>query len=198
LWHLNQWQGEKKPVDFYVVKGILDGLFDVLGLKEQITYKQAKRDGLHPGRTAEILLNGINAGFIGQVHPKLQKQMDLTETYVFELALQQLLEANLEELKFSVIPRFPSMTRDIALVVDREIVAGDLKETISEAGGKLLKEVSVFDLYEGDKLEENKKSLAFSLRYFDPERTLTDEEVTKAHEKVLRAVEEKYAAVLRG
>ncbi|PLR68357.1 phenylalanine--tRNA ligase subunit beta [Bacillus sp. UMB0893] len=198
LWHLNQWQGEKKPVDFYVVKGILDGLFDVLGLTEHVTYKQAKRDGLHPGRTAEIVLNGQTFGFIGQVHPKLQKQMDLTETYVFELALQQLLQTNLEELKFAVIPRFPSMTRDIALVVDREIVAGDLKEAISEAGGKLLKEVSVFDLYEGDKLEENKKSLAFSLRYFDPERTLTDEEVTKAHEKVLRAVEEKFAAVLRG
>lgn len=198
LWHLNQWQAEKKQVDFYVVKGILDGLFDRLGLKEHITYQQTKRDGLHPGRTAEILLNGVSAGFIGQVHPKLQKQMDLTETYVFELALQELLQTEAEPLTFSVIPRFPSMTRDIALVVDKDVVAGDLQSAISEAGGKLLKDVSIFDLYEGDKLDENKKSLAFSLRYFDPERTLTDEEVTKAHEKVLRTVEEKFAAVLRG
>ncbi|MDQ0224655.1 phenylalanine--tRNA ligase subunit beta [Bacillus sp. 7586-K] len=198
LWHSHLWQAEKKPVDFYVIKGIIEGLFDVLGLTTQIQFKQVKREGMHPGRTAEILLAGKFIGFIGQVHPTVQKEMDLTETYVFELSLVDLLNYNVEETQFEVIPRYPSITRDIALVVNKDTVAGDIEQAITEAGGKMLKEVVVFDLYEGDKLEEGKKSVAFSLRYFDPERTLTDEDVTKAHNKVLKAVEEKFGATLRG
>lgn len=198
LWHSHSWQSEKKPVDFYVVKGIVDGLIDLLGLTNQIQYKQATREGMHPGRTAEVFLGENLVGFIGQVHPTVQKELDLTETYVFELSLVDLLTAEVEETRFEVIPRYPSISRDIALVVDKNVVAGEIEQMITEAGGKMLKEVSVFDLYEGDRLEEGKKSVAFSLRYFDPERTLTDEDVTKAHEKVLKAVEEKFRATLRG
>ena len=198
LWHSHSWQAEKKPVDFYVVKGIVDGLVELLGLTNQIQYKQANRAGMHPGRTAELFLGDKLIGFIGQVHPTAQKELDLTETYVFELSLVDLLTATVEETRFEIIPRFPSISRDIALVVDKNVVVGDIEQIITEAGGKLLKDVSVFDLYEGDRLEEGKKSVAFSLRYFDPERTLTDEEVTKTHEKVLNAVEEKLGATLRG
>ncbi|WP_044894551.1 phenylalanine--tRNA ligase subunit beta [Bacillus alveayuensis] len=197
VWHAHLWQGEKKAVDFYVVKGILDGLFHMLGLENRIEYKQAKREHMHPGRTAEILLDGRVIGFVGQLHPSFQKENDLKETYVFELALTDLLNAEVEEILYSPIPRFPSMTRDIALVVDKDVIAGDIQKTIIEAGGELLKEVSIFDVYEGDRLPEGKKSIAFSLRYFDPERTLTDEEVTKVHEQVIKAVEEKFAATLR-
>jgi phenylalanyl-tRNA synthetase beta chain len=198
LWHSHSWQAEKKPVDFYVVKGIVDGLVDLLGLTKQIQYKQANREGMHPGRTAEIFLGETLVGFIGQIHPTVQKELDLTETYVFELSLVDLLNAGVDETRFEVIPRYPSISRDIALVVDKNVVAGEIEQIISKAGGKMLKDVSVFDLYEGDRLEEGKKSVAFSLRYFDPERTLTDEDVTKAHEKVLKAVEEKFGATLRG
>jgi phenylalanyl-tRNA synthetase beta chain len=198
LWHSHSWQAEKKPVDFYVVKGIVDGLVELLGLTNQIQYKQANRAGMHPGRTAELFLGDKLIGFIGQVHPTAQKELDLTETYVFELSLVDLLTATVEETRFEVIPRFPSISRDIALVVEKDVVVGDIEQIITEAGGKLLKDVSVFDLYEGDRLEEGKKSVAFSLRYFDAERTLTDEEVTKTHEKVLNAVEEKLGATLRG
>jgi phenylalanyl-tRNA synthetase beta chain len=153
---------------------------------------------MHPGRTAELFLGENLVGFIGQVHPTVQKELDLTETYVFELSLADLLTAEVKETRFETIPRYPSISRDIALVVEKDVVAGDIEQTITEAGGKMLKGVSVFDLYEGDRLEEGKKSVAFSLRYFDPERTLTDEDVTKAHEKVLKAVEEKFGATLRG
>lgn len=198
LWHSHSWQAEKKPVDFYVVKGIVDGLVDLLGLTKNIQYKQANREGMHPGRTAELFLGEKLVGFIGQVHPTVQKQLDLTETYVFELSLVDLLTVDVAETRFEVIPRYPSITRDIALVVNKDVVAGEIEQIITEAGGKMLKSVSVFDLYEGDRLEEGKKSVAFSLRYFDPERTLTDEDVTKAHDKVLKAVEEKVGATLRG
>ncbi len=197
LWQFNQWQGEKKPVDFYVLKGVLDGLFDVLGLTNRISYKQAKVNDMHPGRTAEITLDEKVIGFVGQVHPTVQKQLDLNETYVYELSLEDLLEADVAPVTYTAIPRFPSMTRDIALVVNKEVAAGEIKEVIAKAGGKLLKAVTIFDLYEGERMEEGKKSVAYSLRYSDPERTLTDEEVTKAHAKVLQQVEEKFGASLR-
>ncbi len=197
LWEASLWQGEKKEVDFYVLKGVLEALFEALGVTDQIGYRQAELENMHPGRTAEVLLNGEVIGFAGQVHPTVQKELDLKDTYVFELSFKKIAEAEVEPVSYESIPRFPSITRDIALVVDKKTVAGDLAEIIRDAGGALLREVHVFDLYEGEHMEAGKKSLAYTLKYFDPERTLTDEEVTKAHEKVLNAVEEKAGAVLR-
>ncbi|MDQ0220115.1 phenylalanine--tRNA ligase subunit beta [Peribacillus cavernae] len=198
LWESHPWQGEKKPVDFFVAKGVLETVFDTLGLAERIEYRHAEIDGIHPGRTAEVLLDNEAIGYVGQVHPTIQKELDLKETYVFELSFKALGEAEIEPIQYEAIPRFPSITRDIALVVDEKTVAGDIRKVIAEAGGKLLKEASLFDLYEGDHMEPGKKSVAYSLKYFDPERTLTDEEVTKAHNKVLQAVKEKTGAELRG
>jgi phenylalanyl-tRNA synthetase beta chain len=198
LWHVHSWQGEKKPVDFFVLKGILEGLFARLGLENDIEFRKAIAEGMHPGRTAEVYLKGNRVGFIGQIHPNVQKEMDLKETYVFELSLKSILEAETAPLHYEPIPRFPSITRDIALVVEKEKTAGELENIIKNAGGNLLKEVQVFDLYEGEHMEPGKKSIAFSLKYYDPERTLTDEDVNKAHEKVLQAVKEQAGAVLRG
>jgi phenylalanyl-tRNA synthetase beta chain len=198
LWHSHLWQGEKKPVDFYVLKGILEGLFSKLGLQDKVEYRQAEMDGMHPGRTAEVLLEGKSIGFAGQVHPQVQKEKDLKDTYVCEINLRDVLQVESEPLKYQAIPRYPSITRDIALVVDKSTSAHELKTVIQEAGGTLLKEVHIFDLYEGDRLEEGKKSIAYSLKYFNPERTLTDEEVTKTHQQVLNTLEEKTGAVLRG
>lgn len=198
LWEANVWQGEKKAVDFFVAKGVLEALFDTLGVTSQIDYRQAQIKDMHPGRTAEVLLNGDVIGFIGQVHPTVQKELDIKETYVFEVSFKALAEADVAPIAYQLIPRFPSITRDIALVVDAATKAGDIQKIIVEAGGSLLKEVSVFDLYEGDKMEEGKKSIAYSLKYFDPERTLTDEDMTKAHDQVLVAVKEKAGADLRG
>ncbi|KFZ43117.1 phenylalanine--tRNA ligase subunit beta [Anoxybacillus flavithermus] len=198
VWHAHVWQGEKKAVDFYVAKGILDGLFALLGLENRLEYKQAKREHLHPGRTADMLLDGKTIGFVGQLHPIVQKQFDLKETYVFELDLEALLNVEVDDIRYTAIPRFPSITRDIALVVDEHVVAGELQKAIIAAGGELLKDVSIFDVYKGDRLPEGKKSIAFSLRYYDPERTLTDEEVTNVHEQVIKAVEQQFGATLRG
>jgi len=153
---------------------------------------------MHPGRTAEIKLDGVSVGFVGQVHPTVQKELDLKDTYVFELSLQSVLQEETAPLQYNSIPRFPAITRDIALVVNRETVSGTLKEIILSTGAPLLQEAVVFDLYEGERMEEGKKSIAFSLKYLDPERTLTDEEVTKVHERVLEALKEKAGAVLRG
>ncbi|MEK4028591.1 phenylalanine--tRNA ligase subunit beta [Pseudobacillus sp. FSL P4-0506] len=197
LWEEHLWQGEKKAVDFFVAKGVLEGLFAELGLLERITFKKAEISGMHPGRTAVVELDGQEIGFVGQVHPQQAKALDIKETYVFELKLSPLFTAKTEAVAYEPIPRFPSITRDIALVVDSKVEAGKLKEVIEGAGGKLLKDVHVFDLYEGEHVEAGKKSIAFSLKYFDPEKTLTDEEVVKVHNGVLEALKEKAGAELR-
>ena len=188
LWLDNSWQGEKKPVDFFVLKGIVETLGTKLGV--QLTFERGQMDDLHPGRTAFILLDGQRIGVIGQLHPTEQKARDLKTTVVMELNLAALLNLETEALVYTPVPRYPSMSRDVALVLSKIVEAATIETVIRNAGGKLLKDVRVFDLYEGDKMEEGKKSVAFSLTYFDPEKTLTDEEVINAHEKVLAALTE--------
>lgn len=188
LWLDNSWQGEKKPVDFFVLKGIVESLGNKLGV--HLTFERGQMNDLHPGRTAFIMLDGQRIGVMGQLHPSEQKARDLKTTVVMELNLAALLNLETEALVYTPVPRYPSMSRDVALVLSKIVEAGTIETVIRNAGGKLLKDVRVFDLYEGDKMEEGKKSVAFSLTYFDPEKTLTDEEVINAHEKVLAALTE--------
>ncbi|MDN3438243.1 phenylalanine--tRNA ligase subunit beta [Planococcus sp. APC 3900] len=188
LWLDNSWQGEKKPVDFFVLKGIVESLADKLGV--QLTFERGQMDDLHPGRTAFIMHDGQRIGVMGQLHPSEQKARDLKTTIVLELNLAALLNLETEALVYTPVPRYPSMSRDVALVLSKIVEAATIETVIRNAGGKLLKDVRVFDLYEGDKMEEGKKSVAFSLTYFDPEKTLTDEEVINAHDKVLAALTE--------
>ena len=187
-WVDNTWQGEKLTADFFVAKGIIEALLEKLGLSERVSYEKAVIDGLHPGQTAAIFLDGEKIGLIGGLHPTERKKYDLKETFVAELNLKAILTAAVDVLVYTPVPRFPAITRDIALVLDRVKPAGEIVEIIQNAGTKLLKDVKVFDVYEGEKMEPGKKSVAFSLTYFDPERTLTDEDVTNAHNKVLKAL----------
>ncbi|PYF08984.1 phenylalanine--tRNA ligase subunit beta [Ureibacillus chungkukjangi] len=189
-WVDNAWQGEKLAVDFFVAKGIVESLFEKLGLTERLSFEKTAVDGLHPGQTAAILLDGEKVGIIGGLHPAERKKYDLKDTFVAEINLNAILTAEVKELVYTSVPRFPAMTRDIALELERSKPAGEIIEIIRNAGTKLLKEVKVFDVYEGDKMEAGKKSVAFSLTYFDPERTLTDDEVVSAHNKVLKALTE--------
>lgn len=191
------WQGEKKAVDFYVLKGIAEGLMETLGLSEQIEYKPDVRPGFHPGRTANVLLKGESIGFLAQVHPSAQKALDLNETYVLELNVDALFAAETEALIYRGIPRYPAITRDMALVVSKETTAAELMAIIREAGGELLETVSIFDVYEGEHMESGKKSIAFSLTYRHAERTLTDEEASLAHEGIVAEVQKQTGAVLR-
>lgn len=194
-WVENAWQGEHKQVDFFVLKGILEALFEKLNVAARITYVAAKVDGMHPGRTADILLDGERIGFLGQLHPQEQKNLGVKDTFVAEFNLAQVLAADIAPLQYIAVPRFPSISRDIALVVERATTAASLEAIITAAGGKLLKAVHVFDVYEGEHMETGKKSIAFSLTYFDAERTLTDEDVTAAHDKVVAALQENGATL---
>ena len=197
-WVDHAWQAETKSVDFFVLKGIVEGMMNSLGLVESLTFEQAQLEGMHPGRTANIYHNNKRIGFIGQIHPTEQNKRDLKDTYVMEMNLDKILAIETEELLYTPVPRHPSISRDIALVVSSETSAGKLEDVIQRAGGKLLTNVKLFDLYEGDNVEDGKKSVAFSLKYQDPTRTLTDDEVVKAHEKVLTALTSEAGALLRG
>ncbi|WP_026690603.1 phenylalanine--tRNA ligase subunit beta [Alteribacter aurantiacus] len=197
MWHEHQWQQERKPVDFYVVKGLVEGLIEELDADGEITFEQEEIAGMHPGRGARVLVGKTDIGYLAQVHPATAKEWSLKNVYVFELNMDRLADQTKGDVRYEPIPRFPSMDRDIALVVDEKISSGKLEAVIRYEGGRLLKGVKLFDLYEGENLEEGKKSLAFSLKYQDPERTLTDEDVSKVHNRVVEKLEAELGATLR-
>ncbi|WP_202078247.1 phenylalanine--tRNA ligase subunit beta [Caldalkalibacillus salinus] len=196
LWQIHPWQQVKTPVDFFVVKGVLEGLFEKLDVGVP-TFVSTQIDHYHPGRTALIYLKDEVVGFIGQLHPETQKELDLQPTYVFELSFERLLKHLPEEISFTSLPKFPGIQRDLAVVVNEDIKAGDLVQTIEEVGGELLRSVSLFDVYQGEGIEEGKKSMAYALYYLNPERTLTDEEVGQVHNEIVTALEKKWNALLR-
>ena len=134
---VNQWQGKKETVDFYLAKGVVDRVSEKLNL--EFSYRRADIDGLHPGRTAEILLENKVVGFIGELHPTLAADNDLKRTYVFELNFDALMAVSVGYINYQPIPRFPGMSRDIALEVDQNIPAADLLSTIHAHGGNILK-----------------------------------------------------------
>ncbi|CAI2995731.1 putative phenylalanyl-tRNA synthetase beta chain [Staphylococcus aureus] len=191
---VNQWQGKKETVDFYLAKGVVDRVAEKLNL--EFSYRRADIDGLHPGRTAEILLENKVVGFIGELHPTLAADNDLKRTYVFELNFDALMAVSVGYINYQPIPRFPGMSRDIALEVNQNIPAADLLSTIHVHGGNILKDTLVFDVYQGEHLEKGKKSIAIRLNYLDTEETLTDERVSKVQAEIEAALI-KQGAVIR-
>lgn len=191
---VNQWQGKKETVDFYLAKGVVDRVAEKLNL--EFSYRRADIDGLHPGRTAEILLENKVVGFIGELHPTLAADNDLKRTYVFELNFDVLMAVSVGYINYQPIPRFPGMSRDIALEVNQNIPAADLLSTIHAHGGNILKDTLVFDVYQGEHLEKGKKSIAIRLNYLDTEETLTDERVSKVQAEIEAALI-KQGAVIR-
>ncbi|WP_447401399.1 phenylalanine--tRNA ligase subunit beta [Staphylococcus aureus] len=191
---VNQWQGKKETVDFYLAKGVVDRVAEKLNL--EFSYRRADIDGLHPGRTAEILLENKVVGFIGELHPTLAADNDLKRTYVFELNFDALMAVSVGYINYQPIPRFPGMSRDIALEVNQNIPAADLLSTIHAHGGNILKDTLVFDVYQGKHLEKGKKSIAIRLNYLDTEETLTDERVSKVQAEIEAALI-KQGAVIR-
>jgi len=196
-----QWNVKAEPVDFYDAKGVLETIFGLLGVSGRVRYEAAALDNLHPGRSAKVLLDTGGGetliGYIGQLHPALQLKEELDDTYVFELALEPLYEHADNAITQQPLPRYPSIERDLAVLVDRSVEAGSLLAAIREAGGDLLESVSVFDVYVDDRLGADKKSVAFSLVYRHPERTLTDEEAAGRHAEVLGRLASAFGAELR-
>ncbi|MGY3779024.1 phenylalanine--tRNA ligase subunit beta [Isobaculum melis] len=194
----NDWQHAKKATDFFVLKGVVEGLLASYGLKEAVKYvPMTEKEGMHPGRTAAIYLGEKELGFLGQIHPFAQKEYEVGETYVFEMNLQAIIDAAKEAVVYQTIPKYPEMKRDIALLVDEAIQHQELSQFIYEKGGRFLKDVKLFDIYQGEKIEAGKKSMAYTLTFLNNEATLTDEEVTLAFDKVQKALIEVFAVTIR-
>ena len=178
------------------VKGILESLFARLGI-EGVEFLPARPKGFHPGRTAEIRIDGRFAGILGQIHPRISDEMDLKETFAFQLDMEVLLDAAKTDLRFRPIPRHPASTRDLAIVVDADVPAAEVEKAIRKAAGEHLESVTLFDVYTGEQVGNEKKSLAYSLVYRAEDRTLTDEEVAKFHQAVVDELERAFGARLR-
>lgn len=140
-------------------------------------------------------LNGEIVGFVGELHPKTEKDYDLKRTYVFELNFDKLMSVSVGYINYQAIPRFPGVSRDIALVVNRATPSAKLVNIIHEHGGNILQEAEVFDVYEGEHMAEDEKSIAIRLAYLDTEQTLTDDKVNAVHEAILEALKSEGATI---
>ncbi|MNI30407.1 Phenylalanine--tRNA ligase beta subunit [compost metagenome] len=195
------WNNAVEKVDFFDLKGVLESVFEYLGLADLVTYEADAPKGLHPGRSASVFLNvpegKLRIGIMGQLHPVLQSDKELNDTFVAEIKLEKVYRYAGNTVVYRDLPRFPASERDIAVVVDAAVEAGALITSIKETAGELLESVQVFDVFTGSKLGEGKKSIALSVVYRHMERTLTDEEITAAHDKVVETLEQTFAAELR-
>ncbi|MFZ2848160.1 MAG: phenylalanine--tRNA ligase subunit beta, partial [Trichococcus flocculiformis] len=183
------WQMAAEPVNFYHAKGVLDGYFETMGLSDQIRFEAAKDlKWMHPGRTAAVYLGDAYIGYVGQVHPATANAYDLKETYAFEIDFEAIIAAPKEVITQQPIPKFPGVTRDVALLVDETVTHQQIVKTIKENGGKFLKDVHLFDIYQGKGIEDGKKSVAYSMSFLNPEATLVDEDINKAFTKLVAAL----------
>lgn len=194
----NSWHKQDQPVDFFQIKGIVERYLHNLGLAGTITYRATQdRAEMHPGRTADIYVDDQLVGFVGQVHPRTAKDYKVPATYVFELNLEALLAADKVANEYHPISKYPAITRDIALLVDRNVTNADVVAVIEKRAGAFLKKVHLFDVYSGLHLPKGKKSLAYTLTYQDDHDTLTEGQVNKAFAKVTQALEDELAAEIR-
>ncbi|CZQ88312.1 phenylalanyl-tRNA synthetase beta subunit [Trichococcus flocculiformis] len=192
------WQMAAEPVNFYHAKGVLDGYFETMGLSDQIRFEAAKDlKWMHPGRTAAVYLGDVYIGYVGQVHPATANTYDLKETYAFEIDFEAIIAAPKEGITQQPIPKFPGVTRDVALLVDETVTHQQIVKTIKENGGKFLKDIHLFDIYQGKGIEDGKKSVAYSMSFLNPEATLVDEDINKAFTKLVAALETECGAVIR-
>ncbi|MDD6432103.1 MAG: phenylalanine--tRNA ligase subunit beta [Lactobacillaceae bacterium] len=194
----NDWHHEDRPVDFFQVKGIIERYLHNMGLAGKVTYvADQSRKEMHPGRTANIMLDGQLVGFLGQVHPSTAKAYKIPETYVFELNLEALIAAPKVDNEYHPISKYPSITRDIALLVDNDVTNEMVMDVINKRGGAFLKNVHLFDVYSGMHLPKGKKSLAYTLTYQDDHDTLTEDQVNAAFDKVTKALQDNLSAEIR-
>ncbi|MBP7111085.1 MAG: phenylalanine--tRNA ligase subunit beta [Firmicutes bacterium] len=191
------WYGKETPVDFYDIKGVIESAFGYLGVED---YDIAASDAeyLRPGRRADVKIAGKKCGSFGQLHPDVAANFDLPENcYGFEMEFTPLQQAIRKEMKFAGIPKHPPTDRDIAMIVAKHVEAKSIEAAIRGIAGNLAEEITIFDIYEGGNIPEGMKSVAFTVKYRDVEKTLTSDEVNGIHEKVREGLAIKLGAVLR-
>lgn len=197
-YHETKWQGVNKNVDFYVAKGLVEQIFGLFGIDERrYTLVRSNNQALHPGRSADIMVGKEAIGYVGEIHPKMAKKYDVATTYVAQLNLTALMQMRVSKLKFASIPLYPSVTRDIALVLKEDVAVADMIKEIKKAGRSIVKKCNVFDVYHGEHVESGYKSVAIQITFQDDNKTLKDEEINVSMEAVLEAMKKQFNATLR-
>ncbi len=179
--------------DFFAMKGVVQAVMDRMGLRGNVVYDpQAGKSFLHPGRQAQVIYQGEIIAYLGEVHPTVQKNFGIGErAYIAVVDMQSVSELANFDVKYEGVAKFPAMTRDISLSMKKTVLAGEVEEVIRTKGGKLLESYELFDIYEGAQLTAGYKSLAYKIIFRANDRTLTDEEVNHAMDKIMSALAEK-------
>ena len=184
--------------DYLDLKGIVENVVDGLGIAKAKYVRESENPSYHPGKTAALMARNKKAGVFGEVHPDVIENYGIdVDCYVAELDLDALFEASNMNKSYKALPKFPAVTRDIALLCDDSILVAEIEETIRKAGGNLVEKVQLFDIYKGAQIPEGKKSIAYAIAYRDEKKTLEDKDIAKVHDKILKALEHKLGAVLR-
>lgn len=188
------WTAAKGDVDFYDIKGDLESLIALSGRTAE--YRQATHPAMHPGQCAEVCMDGEVVGHVGALHPQLLKALDITKSvFVFEVDLQKVIIGTVPA--FRPLSKFPEVTRDLAILVDKDVTAAALKAEIRASAGDYLKNLKVFDVYSGEGIDPKRKSLAFSLTFQHPSRTLNEDEISAPVAAIVQRLEEEFDANLR-
>ena len=191
-----QWGTGSRPVDFYDVKGDIEALLALSGKKNDYIWRSGQHPALHPGQSAEIILDNQFAGQLGALHPALIEKLGLTgPVYLFELKLDIINQKQLTE--FKAISKFPSVRRDLAVTMSVMTPAEKIEKFILQSAGKLLNSVQIFDVYQGQNVEKGQKSIAFGLNFQDASRTLKDEEIQAVVDNLIKGLEMEFNAKLR-
>ncbi len=177
--------------DFFDMKGVVEEFFDKIGMHKRADYNpKAGKPFLHPGRQAEISYEGTVVGYLGEVHPTVAANYSIgTRAYVAVLDILNILAYATFDRKYTGIAKFPAVTRDLSMVVPKEILVGQIEHMIAQRGGKILESYKLFDVYEGDQIEKGYKSVAYSLVFRSPEKTLEEAEITAAMKKILNGLQ---------
>ena len=178
----NCWQGYKK-VDFYLMKGFVEDILCYFGFQNRYSFVKSDLADMHPLKSCQILLDRKPIGILGQIHPSISKD----EIYVCEISLQSLMQ-KVKPLKYKEASKYPTITKDVAFIVPKEMPSSEIEMVIKKVGGRMLHSIDVFDLYEGEHIENNMKSLAYNLLFMNTERTLTDDEVMKIFNDIIEKV----------
>ncbi len=187
------WHVKPQPMDFFDFKGEIEEILAAGRIK--VEYVRSERAWLHPGQSAEILVDGQSIGYLGRLHPSLENELDLSTTWVAELDQTAVLQSYVSN--FTELSRFPSIRRDIALLISDNINVRDIQQLIEKTGGELLDSTWLFDVYTGQGVEEGKRSLAFALLWQHPSRTLEDAEIKSGMDNIIQVLENTYQATLR-
>ena len=183
--------------DFFELKGCVQNIAQLL-CSAEITCRRAEKPYLHPGSCADICIEGEAIGEMGEVHPDVCENFDIpAKTVIAQLRIDKLIQKGKPQYTYEQLPRFPAVERDIAVVVDEDIGAGEVLLAIKKAGGRKLAHAVLFDVYQDAKLGAGKKSLAFGLQFRAADKTMTDEETNSIMEKILRVLEKECGAKLR-